>query len=72
VLLHGAWVRWSSRWGVSESHPGILITPHNQPIDDIADDIVDFIETIPESRFRNGLWEWEAHAWFGILPNDLL
>jgi hypothetical protein len=72
VLLHGAWVRWSWRWGVSESHPGILITPHNQPIDDIADDIVDFVETIPESRFRNGLWEWEAHAWFGILPNDLL
>jgi len=28
IQLHGAWRAWSTAWGVSAAHPGIIVYPH--------------------------------------------
>ncbi len=41
VLLHDAWLLWSSAWGIEPHHAGILTIPqsHHVPVDRMARDI---------------------------------
>ena len=57
-LLHDAWRRWTTEWGVVRHHAGILILPQEWPNDRKADEIDAFLSTDPD--LKNQLYRWKA------------
>lgn len=63
-LLHNAWRRWSTAWGVARAHTGILIVAQLPPVwhERIADELNDFIGK--GQPLANELWHWRpASGW---------
>lgn len=57
-LLHDAWRRWSRAWGVTTTHPGILVVAQMPPAwhRRIADEIVRFVELNPVLSDTLHMW----------------
>ena len=56
VLLHDAWLHWSSLWNITPipQHTGILVVPHGFRNEDIAADVAAFMQR--ERTFVNDLF----------------
>ena len=82
LLLHQAWLRWTSAWGVERDHAGILVIPQppDLPIARSAHDVARFIQS--GRRFHNELYRrrvggnratWERWrlgvGWTTVLPS---
>lgn len=64
VLLHGAWRRWTSAWGVTRTHAGILIVP--QPPIVTTAEITDALDAFVRRGLSpaNELYRWRrAGGW---------
>jgi hypothetical protein len=47
-LLHDAWVRWSTEWGIERHHAGILILPQEWSSERKAQEVHAFLSTDPD------------------------
>jgi Domain of unknown function (DUF5615) len=64
VLLHDAWRRWTSAWGVTQTHAGILIVPQPPTVTNaqIAQALDAFLAGGPS--LTNELYRWRpASGW---------
>ncbi len=60
-LLHGAWRRWSTAWGIQHAHAGILVLGEAAPTI-LANAIIDLLAGDPP--LRNHLYQWRpGRAW---------
>ncbi|MBI4498191.1 MAG: DUF5615 family PIN-like protein [Chloroflexi bacterium] len=64
-LLHHAWHRWSTAWGIPQQHPGILVLPHGA-VPQFAQAILDLLATGMQIHDTLHLWKgggrWERAA----------
>lgn len=60
VLLHGAWLNWSTAWQTSAQHLGILIVPQTWSSVRIAEEIDRHVTRHPV--LTNQLWQWEPRS----------
>lgn len=68
-LLHDAWHRWSTAWGVAPRHPGIVIYPQGWPPVRAGQELASLLHRIPPGS--NTLYVWEIDRWVdypGIRP----
>jgi hypothetical protein len=65
-LLHDAWSRWSTEWGVERHHAGILILPQEWPNDRKAQEIDAFLKT--DLDLTNRLFRWKASTGWEVRP----
>jgi hypothetical protein len=66
TLLHGAWKRWATAWGVTPQHFGIMIMPQESPGDlpraRVAQAIEDLIRN--GAPLANECYEWRpSRGW---------
>lgn len=59
-LLHDAWRRWLSTYGVTALHAGVLIVPQRQSAQRIARAIADLLAESPP--LANELYEWRPDS----------
>lgn len=61
VLLHQAWLNWSSAWGVVTPHSGVLVVAQ-EPADRLAQEVDTFLPLIPS--LTNLLYRWRpSQGW---------
>ncbi len=62
ILLHRAWLRWSSRWGVSPQHAGILLTRNTWLEDVLAERVNAYFAE--QRDMTNRLFRWaDGRGW---------
>lgn len=70
VLLHDAWLLWSSEWSVSARHAGVLVAPQRStaPTELVAAEIHALITAGP--ALANELYEWRPGAGWSRRQSD--
>jgi uncharacterized protein DUF5615 len=59
-LLHDAWRRWSSAWGVSALHPGILAVTQRLAASEAGQLLIEFLAL--NMPLENELYRWRTAA----------
>lgn len=74
ILLHDAWQRWGRAWGVTVTHPGVLILPQGTRYGVFwdAERITGAILTCLTrcSPLTNGIFRWKVRSWQRRIGKD--